>query len=84
MKTDGIFQSMLVNLKGYINESDIKDLDYMNYLDSDDLLIITKGTLESIIEAYPLDLKEIAGFDDTKVQTLKQSGGTLMWITDEE
>lgn len=84
MKKDGIYQNMIVDIKGFINESSIKDLSYMDYLDSDDLLIITKGTLENIIEAFPLDLKEIAGFDNTKIQTLKQSGGTLMWITDEE
>ena len=78
---DGTYQNMCLDLTD-LTKGEV--LDYMDYMDSDDTLLISKGTLEAIIEAYPLDLKEIAGFDDTKVQTLKQSGGTLMWVDDEE
>lgn len=78
---DGTYQNMFIDLSK-LTKGEV--LDYMDYLDADDNLLISKGTLKSVIEAYPLDLKEIAGFDDTKVQTLKQSGGTLMWIDDEE
>lgn len=78
---DGTYQNMFIDLSD-LTKGEV--LDYMDYLDADDTLLISKGTLKAIIEAFPLDLKEIAGFDNTKVQTLKQSGGTLMWITDEE
>lgn len=78
---DGTYQNMLIDLSG-LTKGEV--LNYMDYMDADDTLLISKGTLEAVIEAYPLNIKEIAGFDDTKVQTLKQSGGSLMWITDEE
>lgn len=81
MKIDGKFQNMYVDLSN-LSKAEVKS--YMDYLESDEKLIITKGTLENVIEAYPLDIKEIAGFDNTKVQTLKQSGGSLMWIDDPE
>lgn len=80
-KIDGKFQNMFIDLSN-INIAEVKS--FMEYLSSSDKLIITKGTLENVIEAYPLDLKKIAGFDNTKVQTLKQSGGSLMWIDDPE
>lgn len=80
-KIDGTFQNMFVDLSD-LTRGEV--LDYMDYLSSEDTILITKGTLEAVIEAYPLDIKEIAGFDDTKVQTLKQSGGSLMWIDDQE
>ena len=81
MKIDGKFQNMFVDLSN-MNEAEIKN--YTQYLNSDDKLIITKGTLENVIKGHPLDLKQIAGFDSTRVQTLKQSGGTPMWVNDRD
>lgn len=77
---DGTYQNMFFDLRKFPT---IEILTYTKYLKADDKLIITKGTLDEIIEAFPLDLKRIAGFDENKVQTLKQSGGSLMWIDDD-